>query len=74
MSSNAEISLATAADLDGIATVHLNAFDDAYFQSLFPPNGPGREYHIKTFGDFIRWRERGAQEAQVWVVRDEHGE
>lgn len=65
---------ATLADLEGIATVHLDAWDDPYFQSVFPPNGPGREYHIKSFGNFIRSREIGIQEAQVWVIRDEDGE
>ncbi|CAM1510514.1 Fc.00g008490.m01.CDS01 [Cosmosporella sp. VM-42] len=67
----ATVCAATLADVDGIATVHLNSFDDAYFQSLFPPNGPGRKYHVKTFEDFLRWRERGLQEAQVWVIRDD---
>lgn len=65
---------ATLADLDRIAVIHQDAFNDAYFQSLFPPNGPAQEYHVKSFDSFIRWKEVGIQEAQVWVIRDESGE
>lgn len=62
---------ATLADLEAIANIHLDAFHDAYFESLFPSNGPGRAYHIKSFGNFIRSREVGIQEAQVWVIRED---
>ena len=68
------VSRGTLADLDRIATIHLDAFGDPYFQTLFPHDGSGREYHVKSFDRFMRSKEIGIQEAQVWVIRDEEGE
>lgn len=60
-------------DAPAIAEVFFKAFNDDYFQTLFPQNMHGRDYMIKAYEGFMLSKQHGCQEGQVYVVRDQKG-
>jgi hypothetical protein len=67
------IETAKMEDTADIADIFMRCFNDEYFQALFPPMDAGRDYIKRRYNGFIHSRERGSQEASVWLIRDQGG-
>ncbi|KAK2606304.1 hypothetical protein QQS21_003235 [Conoideocrella luteorostrata] len=46
---------ATPGDLSAIVTMYFDAFSPSPLDSVFPPDGAGREYHRLAFAKFLAW-------------------